>query len=124
MNRYLIDTHILIWWLYDLPQLERRHRAIIEDPTNAVFVSVASFWEIEIKRSLGKLVIDEGYQEAAREGGIALLPILAEHTLMLRKLPDYHNDPFDRMLVAQAISERMGLISADHSMKHYPVTLV
>jgi len=124
MNRYLVDTHILIWWLYDLPQLEGRHREIIEDPDNALFVSVASFWEIEIKRSLGKLVIDDGYQEAARDGGIALLPILAEHTLTLRKLPDYHNDPFDRMLVAQAICERMGLISADHSMKHYPVTLV
>ena len=124
MNRYLMDTHILIWWLYDLPQLDRKYREIIENSENAIFVSVASFWEIEIKRSLGKLVIDEDYQKVTMQGGITILPVLAEHTLALRQLPDYHNDPFDRMLVSQAICEKMDLISADHCMKHHPVTLV
>ena len=115
----LLDTHILIWWLYDDPKLSKRYRELIMDPTNAIVVSVASFWEIEIKSALGHLVIDPGYQEAVTEEGFDILPIKPSHTLALRDLPDYHKDPFDRMLIAQAVSEDLILLSVDRHIARY-----
>ena len=101
MNRYLLDTHILIWWLYDLPQLDGAIRNIIANKNNDIVVSVASIWEIEIKKALGKLVIDESYFDAIEENGFTLLPIFASHALAIKNLPAIHKDSFDRMLVAQ-----------------------
>jgi PIN domain nuclease of toxin-antitoxin system len=122
VNRYLLDTHILIWWLYDLPQLQPHHRTFIEDTQNAIYVSTASLWEIEIKRGIGKLVIDDRYQEAIESGGFEMLAIEAAHTLGLRSLPSIHNDPFDRMLIAQAKCEKMALLTVDEKVKQYPVS--
>ncbi len=121
MNRYLLDTHILIWWLYDLPQLDGAIRNIIANKNNDIVVSVASIWEIEIKKALGKLVIDESYFDAIEENGFALLPIFASHALAIKDLPAIHKDPFDRMLVAQAICEKLVLLTNDAIIARYPV---
>lgn len=121
MNRYLLDTHILIWWLYDVPQLNVSMRNIIANENNDIIVSVASVWEIEIKRNLGKLVIDENYFNAIEENGFTLLPIFASHTLAIRTLPDIHKDPFDRILIAQAKCEQLILLTQDSIIPRYPV---
>ncbi len=115
----LLDTHILIWWLYDDPKLPKRHRNLIMDPTNAIVVSVASFWEIEIKSALGHLVIDPAYPEAVKEEGFDILSIKSSHALALRDLSNYHKDPFDRMLIAQAVSEDLILLSVDRHIARY-----
>ncbi len=121
MNRYLLDTHILIWWLYDHPNLASIFRDCIADPNNEIVVSVASMWEIEIKRNLGKLTIDENYFQAIEEEDFTILPIFASHTLALRNLPDIHKDPFDRILIAQAQCEKLTIMTQDAIIPRYPV---
>ena len=121
MNRYLLDTHILIWWLYDHPNLDSAFRDSIADPNNEIIVSVASLWEIEIKRSLGKLIIDANYFQAIENEDFTILPIYASHTLSLRNLPNIHKDPFDRILVAQALCEKLTIMTKDTIIPHYPV---
>jgi PIN domain nuclease of toxin-antitoxin system len=117
--KLLLDTHILIWWLYDDPKLPRHHRDLIADGSNDIFVSVASCWEIEIKSSRGNLVIDPDYAEALTEEGFSILPISMGHILALRTLPLHHQDPFDRILMAQAIAEDLTLLSVDRHFKRY-----
>ncbi len=124
MNRYLLDTHILIWWLYDLPQLHSTYRKVIENEENDIIVSTASLWEIEIKRALGKLVIDGSYYEAIKQNGFTFLPIFPTHTLALRDLPNIHKDPFDRMLIAQTICEKLIFITDDKLIARYPITIL
>ncbi len=116
---YLLDTHILIWWLYDDPRLQDRHKHIIMDGKNEVFVSSASLWEIEIKSARGNLVIDPEYTEALAEEGFTVLPIEMRHIIALRELPDYHQDPFDRILMAQALADGLTLLSVDRHIKRY-----
>ena len=124
MNRYLLDTHIILWWLYDDPKLSKVQRNIIQDSQNEIFVSSASVWEIEIKRNLGKLIVDDAYFKAIEDDGFIFLKIEPYHSLGLRELPDIHNDPFDRMLIAQAISEKMVLISRDAQIKRYDLKVI
>ena len=121
MTRYLLDTHILIWWLYDHPNLDSTFRDSICDPNNEIVVSVASIWEIEIKRNLGKLTIDANYFQAIEKEDFIILPIFASHTLALRNLPDIHKDPFDRILIAQAQCEKLILMTQDAIIPRYPV---
>jgi PIN domain nuclease of toxin-antitoxin system len=122
--RYLLDTHIILWWLYDDPQLPRRHRQIVSEPDNHIIVSVASLWEIEIKMAVGKLVVDPGYIDAVKSDGFELLSIHPSHVVKLRSLPLYHNDPFDRMLVAQAQAECMIFLTIDKMVKKYDVEII
>ena len=122
--RYLLDTHVILWWLYDDPKLPRRHRQIISEPENHIIVSVASLWEIEIKRGVGKLVVDSGYIEAIKSDGIGFLGVSPGHVVGLRALSLYHNDPFDRMIIAQALSERMVLLTVDKMVKKYDVEII
>ncbi len=108
----LLDTHVLLWWLKDPALLSEGARNAIEDGENLVYVSAAVAWEIAIKRALGKLQAGN-LEEAITENQFLTLPVTVSHALAVEKLPDHHRDPFDRMLVAQAMSERLTLVSRD-----------
>jgi PIN domain nuclease of toxin-antitoxin system len=123
--RVLLDTHALLWWIQDDDRLSAAARTAISSAGNRVFVSAASMWEIVTKAKLGRLRLHEpihhfvSTQFEANE--FEALPITVRHTFELEKLPDLHRDPFDRMLIAQAIAEDMPLVSGDRAVQVYPV---
>ena len=120
---YLLDTHILIWAMNDSPELSTTHRAILEQDV-ALFVSVASIWEVAIKARRRKLMHPAKFVELIDAGGVAILPIRPEHAFAVTSLPPIHGDPFDRMLVAQALIEGLTLMSADRHVKSYNVATI
>ena len=122
--RLLLDTHVLLWALTDDPQLTPAARDAITDGRNEVFVSAASAWEISIKRGLGKLRAPKDLPEQLRRARFDVLPIDLAHALAVESLPDLHRDPFDRMLVAQAISERLTLVTADPQVQQYEALML
>jgi PIN domain nuclease of toxin-antitoxin system len=123
--RYLLDTHVLLWWIADDPKLRTDTRATITDPSYEVAVSVASIWEAAIKRAVGKLRFETPVLlDTLNRGGIRVLSITAEHALAAGDLPRHHHDPFDRMLVAQALAEGLTLISRDARLRSYEVAIV
>ena len=115
----LLDTHVVLWWLGDSPDLSTPARQAIVDTTNVCFVSAATLWEIEIKRALGKLSIPESYSDALTRQGFRELPISWAHTCALRSLPPIHRDPFDRILIAQAMSDDLVIVTADKVIGRY-----
>ncbi|GAA1465183.1 type II toxin-antitoxin system VapC family toxin [Microbacterium thalassium] len=117
--RILLDTHLVLWWLADAPELSPRHRALIEDGSNEVLVSSVSVAEIAIKASLGKLDAPAGLVDALRTSGFGELDFIAAHAEVLRGLPWHHRDPFDRMLVAQALVEGLLLLTVDSRVRAY-----
>lgn len=117
--RLLLDTHVLLWWLADAPQLGADHRALIHDGQNDVFVSAVSVAEISIKASLGKLDAPQNVAEAIIESGFTELDFTVAHGETLRSLPWHHRDPFDRMLVAQALVEGLTLLTLDSRVREY-----
>ena len=117
--RYLLDTHVVLWWYLDLPKLERRHKQIIADNGNELYVSAAAIWEIEVKRRNGKLDCPIDMMERIKADGFTILPIMAEHLVPLRTIPPIHNDPFDRLMVCQSIVEKIPLISYDPNVNAY-----
>jgi PIN domain nuclease of toxin-antitoxin system len=123
--RLLLDTHAFIWMLEAPEKLSAKVIQAHNDETATLVVSVASLWEIQIKSALGKLDMDVSLAQIVREQidtqRYELLDIRAEHVLALEALPRPHNDPFDRLLIAQAQRERMPLVSADAVFTHYPV---
>ncbi len=121
MNRLLVDTHALLWWLADDPALSAAARTSIADPANEPTVSVASIWEIAIKQSLGKLAAPDDLTETIVDEGFTLLSINAQHAWRVRELPHHHRDPFDRLLIAQAMTERMPIMTSDTSFDSYDV---
>lgn len=122
MNDYLLDTHILLWWLSDDKKLEKNIRDLIAKPTNNVMVSVVSMWEITIKKSLGKLTVPDNLKEAIYANEFEILSINADHALYVEHLPAIHNDPFDRLLIAQSIVEDLTFITADEIIPKYNLT--
>lgn len=122
--RVLADTHVLLWWLADAPDLSTVHRAALADAENEVFFSAVSVAEVAIKVSLGKLEAPDGLQGALTDDGFTELPLTAEHAARLRDLPWHHRDPFDRMLIAQAQCDRLVLATADPRLAAYGVELV
>ena len=117
--RILLDTHIYLWWLNDAPQLSRSAREMIME-AESVHVSSAVIWEAVIKIKLGRLDADPVELVAGiRESGFETLPIYPEHALALNRLPDHHKDPFDRMLIAQAITEPLHLVTVDALLSSY-----
>ena len=117
--RILLDTHIYLWWLDDSPLLSPTARKIIESAA-IVHVSAASIWEAVIKIGLGKLEADPADLVAGiRESGFEPLPITPEHTLALMGLADHHKDPFDRILIAQSLTEPLRLLSGDSLLSQY-----
>jgi PIN domain nuclease of toxin-antitoxin system len=112
--RLLLDTHILLWWTRGDRRLSKALRAVIESNENDVTVSVATYWEIAIKKNLGRVDVDLAeLQSAVKADGFEELPIHVAHTLRLESLPDHHRDPFDRLLIAQSIVEGHRLVTRD-----------
>ncbi len=109
----LLDTHVLIWALENNPTLSPSAVTAIVDGKNIVFVSAASVWEISIKMALGKLEAPDNLLEEIRRHRFTQLPMRFEHAQLAGKLPDIHQDPFDRMLVAQSMIEKLTLITRD-----------
>jgi PIN domain nuclease of toxin-antitoxin system len=119
--RLLLDTHVLLWWLDNNPRLSVYARTVIADSDNQVFVSAVSGWEISIKRAIGKLAAPEDLLGAIAANNFESLAIKMEHTLPLGDLPLHHHDPFDRMLIAQALYEDLILLSGDKKIALYEV---
>lgn len=123
MSRLLVETHALLWWLTDDAALSAVAREAIADPANDPAVSAASIWEIAIKRFLGKLAAPDDLPDAIVGEGFTLLAVDARHAWRVRELPLHHRDPFDRLLAAQALTERMPIITADARFGAYGVEL-
>ena len=117
----LLDTHVLLWWLDDPSQLSEAAGTAIRDGESIVWVSAATAWEIVIKKALGKLDAPDNLGEVLRECHFAPLPITIAHALAVLSLPMHHRDPFDRMLVAQARTEGMTVITRDPEILKYEV---
>jgi PIN domain nuclease of toxin-antitoxin system len=126
--RLLVDTHVFLWYISADPQLLAPLREVIRDPTNEVYLSVASVWEAVIKHALGKLPLPEPpatYLPRQREAHrIAALPVEEASLVNLADLPPLHRDPFDRLLVAQALQHGLTLITVDDSVRAYPVPVL
>jgi len=116
----LLDTHILIWWAQGDRKLSKSLRNQIASSENEVAVSAATFWELAIKSRLGRIDLDlDELRAAVRADGFDELPVQVEHTLRLRDLPDHHQDPFDRLLIAQSIAEGQRLVTRDGDVLAY-----
>jgi PIN domain nuclease of toxin-antitoxin system len=116
----LLDTHALLWWLADV-ELTTPARAAIADPENLVVVSAASVWEASIKRALGKLDAPGGLADVVVTSGFEPLAITHAHADAAGELPPHHRDPFDRMLVAQARTEGLTIVTRDRAFDDYDV---
>jgi len=121
--RILLDTNVVLWWLADAPQL-KPFRAAITDPSNDVFYSAVSVAEISLKASLGKLSVPAGYTDQLDKQNIAQLPLTASHAHAIAGLPWHHRDPFDRMIIAQALTEGLTVATSDRAFGRYGVALV
>ena len=122
--RVLIDSATLIWWFADDPQLGPEAARIIENPGTEAFVSVASVWEISLKRGIGKLRVEGDVAEWMEAGLMHDLPIRVDHAVRAGALPMHHRDPFDRMLVAQAQVEGLVLLTPDAALRTYDVPVI
>lgn len=122
--RLLLDTHVVLWWLAADAGLAAPVRAAIADPANEVAVSAASVWEVAIKAALGKLRAPHGLLDELERHRFSQLPVTGEHALRAGALPRHHDDPFDRMLVAQAEIEDMCVVTRDPAFAAYGVPLL
>ena len=121
--RYLLDTQIVLWAVEDSPRLPRRSRRILADGPRC-YVSIASIWEMSINEGIGKLNVPADLLDRIASVGATILPITVGHARAVRDLPRHHNDPFDRMIVAQARMEGLALISVDREIARYDVDLI
>ena len=117
----LLDTHVFLWWDNSDRQLGAQSKALIGDAANRIFVSAASVWEIAIKAQSGRLGFAGSPSETITRNGFLPLPISGEHTEAAAKLPPIHKDPFDRILIAQALARSLVLVTADHLIMQYDV---
>jgi PIN domain nuclease of toxin-antitoxin system len=123
--RILLDTHALLWWLEGDPRIERKAQDLIADPANDILVSIAWLWEVVMKVRVGRLEADiRDIVAAIKAQGIELLEIRPEHLDALVRLPMHHRDPFDHLLMAQAVAEGLTLLSEDQHVSAYPVAHV
>ena len=114
----LLDTNVLLWWLADSPRLSNDARKMIT-ASPLVYVSAATTWEIEIKRALEKLTVPENLEEELSASHFVPLAITVAHSIAAAKLPRHHDDPFDRMLIAQSALESLSLASSNKRLKDY-----
>lgn len=119
--KLLLDTHILLWWLSSAPQLSQRAQQLIAARENIVFISSASIWEIRIKEALGKIEIPQNFEEQLDLEPFEKLSVTCRHAHALKTLPLAHRDPFDRMLITQALIEDITLVTHDESVSRYKV---
>lgn len=121
---YLLDTHTLLWWLDNNPTLSQSAREVIANPNNLILVSAVSAWEISIKKAIGKLEAPSDLPSAIKRNRFEPLPILIQDGLEAGALPNHHKDPFDRMLIAQALSNKLTVITRDDKFEQYKVFLL
>jgi PIN domain nuclease of toxin-antitoxin system len=117
----LLDTHVLLWWLENPKQLSKPAKKAIENGGNPVYVSAAVAWEIAVKKALGKLDAPDDLEGAIAANRFLPLPITIPHALAVLSLPNHHRDPFDRLLIAQALHEGFRLVTRDAEIAKYPV---
>jgi PIN domain nuclease of toxin-antitoxin system len=117
----LLDTHSLLWWFADDPQLAAPARRSIADPLNDVLVSAASVWEIEVKRAAGRLEAPEDLLAAIASAGFDTIPLTGQDVVDAARLPRHHGDPFDRMVIAQARRLEAVIVSHDRAFAAYDV---
>jgi PIN domain nuclease of toxin-antitoxin system len=126
--RYLLDSHTFLWFISADPRLSERAHDAISEIQNEVMLSIASLWEIAIKTSLGKLTLGQPFRELISRqllgNEIGLLPIDPSHLTILTDLPFHHRDPFDRLIIAQAMAEGIPVLSGDPEFLKYPVQTV
>lgn len=124
----LLDTHALIWFLNgEDAELSAKAKQLIINPANTSYVSMASLWEMAIKIRLGSLQFEPGYDNLMallNQNGFELLPVTFQHTRQLLTLPMHHRDPFDRLLIAQSITESLLFITRDINIHQYPIEWV
>ncbi len=123
--KFLLDTHALLWWLADDDQLGGKAREMVADPANDILISVVSLWEIAVKVRIGKLQADvEEIINTVQREGFTVLDIGRAHLVALARLPMHHRDPFDHLLIAQAMTEDATFMSEDRNAARYPVRKV
>ena len=126
--KLLLDTHIFIWWAHEPEKLSTTVLTALEEETNDLLVSVVSIWEMQVKSQAGKmklrLPLKELVEGQQTTNDIKVLPVELAHVLALDVLPFHHKDPFDRLLLAQAIAEGMTVVSADRVFPCYPIQLI
>ena len=122
--KLLLDTHAALWYLSDDARLGDGAREHLDDETNQVLLSAAVVWEVAIKRSLGKLEAPDDYLQLLLGAGVQPLPVTLAHAAAVEALPQHHRDPFDRMLVVQALGEQAALVSHDAVLHPYGVALI
>ena len=124
--RHLLDSHTLLWYTLGTPQLSTTANGVIVNPASEILISPTSYWEIAIKISIGKLTLNQPYEDfidaCLNKYGFRILPVEPKHTARLIGLPFHHKDPFDRLLVAQAIVESIPIISSDAVLDAYGIT--
>ena len=124
MKRLLLDTHVFLWWLNDDPALGEHARGEISNGRNHVYVSAATVWEMSIKRALGKLQAPGDIEAVVEAERFIKLNISLRHGEQAGALPPFHRDPFDRMLIAQAQSDNLILVTADDQFEQYGASLM
>src|SRR5688572_2153207 len=126
MNKmqYLLDTHVILWWFTNPEKIHAKARKIIKDKSNRIFLSAISFWEMAIKKGLGRLTLPHNLIETATIEGFSILPITAEETIGVSDLPLIHNDLFDKLLIIQAKMHDLVIITRDMQIQEYPVVCV
>lgn len=122
--QYLLDTHVVLWWFTTPEKINTKARKIIRDKSNTIFLSSASFWEMAIKKSLGRLTLPHNLIEAVAAESFKILPIMPEESLGVADLPLLHSDPFDRLLIVQAKLHDLIIITKDSKIGQYPVVIM
>jgi PIN domain nuclease of toxin-antitoxin system len=122
--KLLLDTHAALWFLSGDDRLSENARRQLTDGTNRILLSAAVVWEVAIKRALGKLTVPDEYLSLLLDAGVQPLPVNLAHAAAVEHLPPHHRDPFDRMLVSQALAEDAALVSGDGALRPYDVTLI
>ena len=123
--KLLLDSHAFLWWLGDDPKLKAEARRAMADPSSVVNVSAATIWELSIKSSLGKLDLGNvDLVEEIERNAFVELPMTARHSLGAGTLPHHHEDPFDRMLIAQAQHEGLTIVTRDSAFRAYGVPIL
>ncbi len=124
----LLDTHVFLWFVNDDPRLSNHLKDLIEDENNGIYLSLASLWEMSIKYNLGKLAFDNSYEEFVEseivQSSIKVLNITLENFYINATLPFHHRDPFDRLIIAQSITENIPIITVDSAFDKYSVTVI
>lgn len=126
--RFLLDTHVFLWWILDDARLSSRVHGLIETGSNEILFSAASAWEIAIKAQLGKIMLpgkpDTFVSEQLNKNRFTALPVNVSHALRTYELPQLHRDPFDRLLVAQSLLEKLPILTSDSLIRQYSVEAV